>query len=561
MLYSGEMARDMARRLPLAGLEASHSGDRTPDAHRLQRPNLGPIHVALVRPPLRIPRSSYSTLACPPLGLAYLAAALQEAKREVSIIDAVAMAPEHRFPTGNPRFYGHGLDGPGIAARIPAGTTLIGVSCMFSESWPLVRQVLADLRRSFPDVPIVVGGEHATALPALTLRDSEADLVVLGEGEETIVELVDALSRGRQLATVPGLAYLSGGEVHQTARRSRIRALDALPRPAWQLVPIDAYLDRGLAYGIGRARTMPLLATRGCPYQCTFCSSPMMWTTRWSARAVGEVLDEMEWAVERWRVTHFDFYDLTAILRRDWILEFCDGIARRGLDLRLQIPSGTRSEALDSATLIALYRSGVRHLVYAPESGSPSLLRRIKKKIRLDNMLRSMESAVAVGMTVKCNLMMGFPDETHDEALETLNFCRTLARIGVQDINVGPFCPYPGSELYDEIEARQPLSTEGDAYFDMLAAYSDLAAEVSWSQNLDARTLSRLRSRIFIEFYLRSFAKQPRRLLEFPRNVWSGKHQTRLDRAVADIAARIHEKYITAPLHALRRDRDRPSDP
>src|SRR5262249_38566659 len=138
----------------------------------------------------------------------------------------------------------------------------------------------------------------------------------------------------------------------RTAPRQRIRDVDAIPRPAWHLFPVSNYLDGGFTYGVNLGRSMPILATRGCPYQCTFCSSPAMWTTR--------------------------YYALTAIIKRDWILAFCRELERRGLDITYQLPTGTRSEVLDEEVLAALYRTGCRNICYAPESGSPETLARIK---------------------------------------------------------------------------------------------------------------------------------------------------------------------------------------
>ncbi len=112
-----------------------------------------------------------------------------------------------------------------------------------------------------------------------------------------------------------------------------------------------------------------MLATRGCPYSCTFCSSPDMWTTRYYARSPASVVDEIADYVERYGISNVDFEDLTAFINRDWILAFCAELVRRDLHISYQLPSGTRSEALDAEVLAPLWRSGCRNLTYAPESG------------------------------------------------------------------------------------------------------------------------------------------------------------------------------------------------
>src|SRR6201999_3016153 len=149
-----------------------------------------------------------------------------------------------------------------------------------------------------------------------------------------------------------------------------IRALDTIPPPAWELVPLENYLSNGLTNGVNLGRSMPMLASRGCPYQCTFCSSPFMWTTRWVSRDVHLLVDEIIEYQERFGITNVDFYDLTAIVKRDWIIKFCEEPLRRGVKITWQLPSGTRSEAIDAEVVGWLERSGCRNLSYAPESGS-----------------------------------------------------------------------------------------------------------------------------------------------------------------------------------------------
>jgi radical SAM superfamily enzyme YgiQ (UPF0313 family) len=498
------------------------------------------LHLTLVKPPIRVPKASYSTLRCPPIGLAYLGAAAREAGHRVTIVDAVGEYIRQMLPMKGGRFLRVGLSDEEIAARIPESTRVLGVTCAFSEEWPLVRGVIEALRRARPDLPIVAGGEHVTAAAEFSMRNCPAiDYCVLGEGEETLVELLESVAGLRPLDSVAGIAWMEGGEYRKTGARSRIKDVDAIPRPAWDLIPLEAYLGGGFGYGIGRGRSMPILATRGCPYQCTFCSSPQMWTTRWSARDPQAVLDEIGWAIETYRADNFDFYDLTAILRKEWLREFCEGVIERGYRITWQIPSGTRSEALDGDTLPLMRRAGCSYFAYAPESGSPAVLARIKKKVRLERMKDSMRAAVAAGISTKCNMIFGFPGETRKELMESVRFVWNLASVGVADVNIGPFCPYPGSELFDSMCEEGRVGGLDDAYFDMLANYSDVSNNQSWSEHFGDRTLTLACYAALAGFYLRAFLRNPGRVLALVRNVYTGRHQTRLDRAVGDMMDRL----------------------
>lgn len=494
-------------------------------------------HVTLVRGPMQMAAGNHVTLACPPIGVASLAAALRAHEVPVSVVDAVGADPFRAVRRGG--FLRIGIDDAAIAHAIPEATTLIGVTCMFSEEWPLVRRTVEAIARRFPGVPIVLGGEHATALPEHALAECAAvSACALGEGEQTIVELAMAIAEGASLDTVPGLVVRDGAGARRTVGRRRIADLASIPRPAWDLVPMEAYLGNGLGYGVDRGRSVPILSTRGCPYRCTFCSSPSMWTTKWSARAPDDVIDEMREGIARYGARNFDFFDLTAVVRRDWILELCRKIVEHGLGVTWQIPAGTRSEAIDVEVATWLRRAGCTNLAYAPESGSPALLARVRKKISLETMKRSMRDAVAAGLRVKANLIVGFPDETPAEAAETVHFCRELARIGIDDVNVTPFCPYPGSEDFRALVARGRIGRLDDAYFDALGCYSDLSASASWSDHLDERAIARFRWQAMAEFYGRSFVHRPQRALEVARSVVTGRQETRLDKAVHDLVTR-----------------------
>ena len=312
--------------------------------------------VTILRPPLLVPMWSDSGPLTPPVGPAYLAASLREAGHTPRIVDGIGENPFQVTTLFDEKVMALGLRSEEIVERIQEDTTLIGVSCMFSQDWPEVRRMIQMARRRFPRVPIIAGGEHITAAAEFTLNSTpEIDLCVIGEGEETIVDIANALDRGTPFDAIPGLMVRAGGAsanllersatgVRSTGSRTRIRDLDTIPRPAWDLVPIDNYLDNGLGYGVDLGRSMPIIATRGCPYQCTFCSNPEMWTTRWYARKPDLVLDEIQAYMDRYGATNFDFYDLTAIVKRKWIIDFTNLILERKMKFTWQLPSASRWE-------------------------------------------------------------------------------------------------------------------------------------------------------------------------------------------------------------------------
>jgi len=344
-------------------------------------PALKPAMITLINPP---GLKSFSGLQMhtpnPPLGLAYIAGAIKDAGLPYAVIDATGEALDAISPyPARADFMIQGLSFAEIARRIPARTRVIALSCMFSTLWPLTRELAACIRKDFPDAVLVLGGEHGTAVPELVLRGSPFDVVVLGEGEETFVRLAQALSGGRPWQDLPGIAYLKDGIFHNNGRAPRNRNIDDLAPPDWESFPIEQYIARHQINGSNLGRSMPLLSTRGCPYRCTFCSSPAMWTTRYIPRDPVKVADEIATYKSRYNVANVDFQDLTAIVKRPWVVAFCRELIGRKLNVTWQMPSGTRCEIFDEEVADLLYRSGCRALAFAPESGSPEILARIRK--------------------------------------------------------------------------------------------------------------------------------------------------------------------------------------
>lgn len=500
-----------------------------------------PPHVTLIRPPVLTPRFTFMGASPPPLGVAYLAGTLAARGIPYAVIDALGEAIDQFHPAGWPDLHSHGLALEEVVRRIPAETRCVGLSLMFSCEFPLHRRLIAAIRAARPDVLIIAGGEHVTALPEQTLAACpELDACVLGEGEETLVALVESGLDRAAFPHLPGLAYRAGdGATARSPRRARMGDIDAIPPPDWRSIPLERYWRFGAGLGVNRGRrSMPIMATRGCPYQCTFCSNPLMWTTRWAARSPRAVVEEMKGYVAAWDVDNFDFFDLTAIVRKDWTVEFCELLLQSGLDITYQLPSGTRSEAIDREVARLLYRSGCRNLTYAPESGSPSVLKRIKKRIHVDPFLDSMRGCIEEGINVKANIIIGFPGETLDELRETFGFVLRMARIGVNDVSIQPFSPYPGTELFDQLVAEGRIGALDDRYYLDLANYADLSRARSWSEHLPDRGVLLARSVGLLSFYAASFGRRPRRFVRLLRNLARGEQESRLERALTDLVRR-----------------------
>lgn len=482
----------------------------------------------LVRPPAVFSRSTYSAPVTMPLALAYLSANLIEHGHAVQNIDALGEDIYHIDVSYSPTVRYRGLSTQRMLERITEKPDGIGVSVMFSQDWPHVEDMIVALHDMFPDVPLILGGEHATAASDYVLGNCAAVThVALGEGEETIVDWADWLDGRQALDDVSGLHYRSrDGTLKRNPHRERLRQPDDLPWPAWHLFNLDPYFEAGEGHGVERGRAMPIVATRGCPYRCTFCSSPSMWTTRYVMRSIPLIVDEIEHYVCTYRADNIDFFDLTAIIKKDWILAFCREVQRRKLNVSWQLPSGTRSEAMDGEVLEAMAAAGCTNVTYAPESGSKRTLHAIKKQVRLPRLFDSIRDAKRHGIFVKCNLIIGFPRETRWDMLQTVACAIRFAFLGVDDTAIYPYSPYPGSELYHYLRTTGAIGRMDRAYFESLMTFMDLKQSSNYCENVGSAEISFYRLLGMACFYMLSYLLRPGRILRSLRNYRRGRSDT-----------------------------------
>lgn len=505
-------------------------------------------HVALIRPAMVSSVGTWSSPVTPPLGIAYLAAMLQKAGAQVTCIDAIGEKVEQIIQEGN--YVYRGLTIEEILDRIPTDVSVIGVSCMFSQDWLYFRKLLHAIRDRFPSILLVVGGEHITALPEFSLRDCPViDVCILGEGEETIVEVVNRAGDSEAVRRTPGVAFIDDdGKYVQAPPRERIKDVDQIPYPAWDLLPMDAFVDTHNGHGVYRGRTMGIIATRGCPYKCTFCSNPTMYGKAYVPRTPSDVLDEIEFYQKKYNATNVDFYDLTMILKKQWVIEFCKEIERRGMNFTWQLPTGTRSEVVDDEVAPWLYKTGCRNITYAPESGDPETLDKIKKRVHLPALIESIRASLKAGINVKCNIIIGFPHEKRINVLRTMKFCAHLAWVGVHDVGVFLFSPYPGSQLFRELQQDGMIPEKlDDEYFSSLVNFMDPTSTKAFCKHLSGRELAFWRFFGMAMFFALSYLFRPWRFVQLVRNVWKYESNTVLEQRIGAIIERFRITQKKSP--------------
>ena len=482
--------------------------------------------IAFIRGPIVASTGSINNEATPCIAFAYLSSYIGGQGYSSEFVDAVGEGLNQMWPLEKyPGFSCQGLTFDRILERIPEDADVLAFSAMFSGEWPVIRDLIERVHERFPGRLIVAGGEHVTAAPEYSLRDCPAiDVIVRGEGEHSLLELLEAWREG-DYSQVDGISFIgSDGAYVENGGLPRIREVDEIPWPNWPDGYLEKFWQAGKSFGIGSARDMPFMASRGCPYQCTFCSSPQMWTVRYILRDVDDCIDEIRAYAERYNITAIQFYDLTAITKKSWILEFCEKLRAANLDVAWSLPSGTRSEALDAQSLEAIANSGCNYLVYAPESAAKVTLKRIKKKIKIERLTSSMLEAMRRGITVRANLIVGFPGETRRDMLETLWWGLRMAARGADEVPVFLYNPYPGSELFWGLVDEGKIVMSDEYFFSLTSLNGKYlsAQSLSFNEHVHARELIVWRTVFMAMNFAVSYLFYPRRIFRTLKNVTSG---------------------------------------
>ncbi len=485
------------------------------------------MKVFLVRPSIMVHRRALDFGAAPSLGLAYLAGYIQKHGYTSTIIDSAAEGLGHiQNWELSEEFNRHGITPAETIAKIPEDVDVIGVNAMMTSEWPMTRELIQRLRAAFPNALLVAGGEHITALSEFSLEQCpELDALALGEGEETFYELLEAHRKGKDFSSIPGLAFQNDdGEYVSTGRRARIRDIDEIPWPLWTIDYLKKFWDSGRSNGVSSKRDVPFLVSRGCPYQCTFCTNTQMWTNRYILRSVDDAIAEIQYYIDEFKITGVQLFDLTAVIKKKWILEFCQQLKDKNIKIRWSLPTGTRSEALDVETLTMLRDTGCKYIGYAPESGSERSLKAIKKKIDLVSLTRSVMQAKDLGFVTRCNLIIGFPHETRKDIYQTLRYAFKVAAKGVDEVWVSIIMPLPGTELFNDLRKRGEIEVNDEFLFHLARLNHAFSLSNMLTHNPHVSSFELCVYKFFTIYacYLIGYILYPSRIVRTVRNLMSG---------------------------------------
>ncbi|MEI6632624.1 MAG: radical SAM protein [Chlamydiota bacterium] len=382
---------------------------------------------------------SHAGAASPPLGLACVAAALDRSGTRVGLLDAHALRMDEETIVSHIRDFA------------PDAVGFSVMSSMFAAASRLTRAL-----SSLPSRPLVIwGGAHPTVRPEESLERGGADLVVLGEGEMTAVELAPHLRGGPEAwRRISGLAFEAGGKVELTPPRPLVEDLDSLPFPAYHLLPIDRYAT----LHTGTKRAINILTSRGCPGKCTFCSRRIFGRTV-RFRSVGRVLDEISMLISDYRIEEICIIDDAFTEDRERVLRFCREIRGRGLSFPWRLSNGARVDRIDDELLRAMRTAGCYEIAFGVESGDDEVLRKIGKEITTAQIAAAFAAAKRAGLDTIGFFMIGHPFDTVETMRKTVDLAIRLDPTYAQFTMATPL---PGTALWDWVERHGTSLFGGD---------------------------------------------------------------------------------------------------
>ncbi len=491
--------------------------------------------VLLINPPHVYSKSGVGAGIAPPLSIMYLGAVCERQGYNVRCLDTALEAPEQVSELKIDYLY-RGMKLEDISKQVDPDTDVVGLTNLFSISFPIVVALANKIKEDHPSVKLVVGGAHPSGVPREALGHPSIEYVILSEGEDTFIALCEAIRLNDyfKFKALDGIAYRENGEIIVKPKLTFNQDLDALPFPARHLVPHDQYSNLREAHGPIQGKYTTMLTSRGCPFKCTFCT-PQLWNFRYRVRSAQNVVDEIEYCYKNYGITEFHIEDENLTVNKARLLEICNEIKRRNLKIKWQTPNGIRASVTDWEMLRAMKDSGCYHITVAPESGSERVLKEIVKKTQnLESVTTVVERASKLGINVAAYMMLGLPGEKKEDVELSIKYMMKLAKVGLDEVAFGVFVPLPGSALFTQLQKEGKLPDTWEGY----ASATDMSKVKSWSEYMPDEEVLKLRNKGYMMFHLTKFIYHPGKVLKSIINIFTGKQSLKTEKEIQAIIKR-----------------------
>jgi len=425
------------------------------------------MQVTLVNPPY--PPGAHQHPPFMPLGLGYLAAVLEKKGYDVNVIDCQAL---HLTLSDVEKELGK---------RKPDIVGLTSTTLTYKSALNIIK-VAKDV---LPDCLTIIGGSHATFWDEEALNECpQLDIIVRGEGETTLLEIAKKVENGKSFHDVVGTTCRKGDDIIKNPDRPHIEDLESLPYPAFHLWPIEHFKKYGKII-------FPVMTSRGCTFWCDFCSAVRMFGRKYRMRSPQKVVDELEFLYKKYGEDQYTFYDDAFTVDQSRTEEICNEILKRGLKIKWDCE--TRVDMVTKDLLQKMKDAGCIAVWFGVEAGSEQVIKAMGKGISLTQTFNAFKWANEVGLMTVASMILGFPGETRETAMESINL---LKRIKSDEIGVYIATPYPGTPMYDYVKKMGWIKiTDFNKY--------DTATPIFETPTMSMNELRELHDMAHRKFYLR----------------------------------------------------------
>ena len=444
------------------------------------------MKILLINPPQVMHKRYGMPYVFQPLGLLYVAATL-ERENDVRVIDASLSGWKRVIETDSEYRLGLGIDELKgmISAEKP---DIVGISVPFSLNARSAYEVASAVKEVGSGIVTVAGGVHVSVRPEEVLGQKNIDYVVIGEGETVSLELVRAIRSGGfdKLKEVKGIGYKEDGNAVVTKKTEVIEGLNNLAFPARHLVPMEEYFKASEARRSARDmftysnRSVSIMTSRGCPFECNFCSIHLTMGRKFRARTPENVLEEIGQLVKTYKIKHLNIEDDNLTFDRSRAGKIFDLITENKFGITWSAPNGIRADTLDESLVIKMKNSGCMRVFVAPESGSQRVVNEVIGK-KMD--LKKIEAAVVLlakhNISVDGSFIIGLPGETKKEIKETIKYALKLKKMGMSLAGFHIATPYYGTKLYEQAKNLNLLRK--DAGNDLFSTFEPLIGTNEWT--------------------------------------------------------------------------------
>jgi magnesium-protoporphyrin IX monomethyl ester (oxidative) cyclase len=409
------------------------------------------MKVLLINPPQIYYPGSDAPAGNLPLGLMYIAAVLEKAGYKAEILDAFMTDPSF-LKVGDVTEVG--MPQRRICEEIRTRKPdIVGIANPFTCQSENAVRVADGVKDIDPNVLTIVGGPHTTVVPLEFLVAAKSvDIAVVGEGEYTMLDIVESFEGHKKLGEVQGIAYRDNGKLTLNAPRPFINDLDKLPYPAYHLVDMERYLNpKGIEYRSFKERAISMITSRGCPFNCNFCSVHLHMGKMFRAHSANYVIEHIQFVIDKYRVKTIYFEDDNLTLDKKRFEAICDKIIEKSIRFNWETPNGIRADYLTENLLKKMQRAGCRSIIFAIESGDQMVLDNIiNKSLKLENAVRVAKMCKELGLPASAFYIIGFPGEKKENMMKTVNLALKLKRDYDLGMHLHVATPLYGTRLYEE---------------------------------------------------------------------------------------------------------------